>query len=53
MPITFVKYEQMEHKFIINIWKQAARPMFSGFQREPQRIAVFDTAVGVELRLAW
>lgn len=42
----------MEHIFIINIWKQAGRPMFSGFQEEPQRIAVFDIAVGVKLRLA-
>ncbi len=42
----------MGHIFIINIWKQAGGPVFSGFQQELQRIAVFDTAVGVELRLA-
>lgn len=41
----------MVHIFIINIWTQAARPMFSGFQSKPKRIAVFDTAVGGELRL--
>lgn len=40
----------MEHIFIITIWEETVRPMFGRFQRGPQRMAVFDRAVGVELR---